>query len=107
MVQQLLNRLLLSFARFLTPTSRPRILLEKQMSEPAVHLCVHLDGPVHLPQQQQLASPDTTGQHQYQQRLHASAEICCGNIVLMAHALLACTCAQSNREQVLIRASPA
>ena len=26
------------------------------MSEPAVHLCVHLDWPVHLPHQQQLAS---------------------------------------------------
>ncbi len=54
------------------------------MREPAVHLCTHFDGPVHLPQQQQLVSSDITGHYRYQQRLHASAEICCGKIALMA-----------------------
>ncbi len=54
------------------------------MREPALYLCVYLDGPVHLQQQRQLASPDITGQHQCQQRLHAPAEFCCSNIALMA-----------------------
>ncbi len=67
------------------------------MREPALHLYVHVEGPVHLPHQQQFASSDITGIVSISKgcthlQSSAVATLHCW------HALLAWTCAQSNRE---------
>jgi len=80
--------------------------MEQQMSEPAVHLCVHLDGPLHLPQQQQLASltslvsiSNSNGCMHLQRSAVATLH--------RWHTLLAPTCTQSKRDHVLMWACPA
>lgn len=79
------------------------ILMDNQIRKAALHLYVRINGPVHLPHQ--FASSDLTGHPQYQQRLHATAEFCCGNIALLARPAGMDMCTKQQRTK-LIRACP-